>query len=384
MRKWAILVLWATFAWPALAAEPAVTRLVTVEQLEQAVTNSHGRRDRRLARQISDMKLTERLSAAGLARLEKDLRGSQAREALVALADESAFLSLPASEIPTRPAPSAAEQAAMLALSAEYAKKTIDLWPNFIATRETTRFEGTATAIAPDLQDDLFSFDSWRAPSAKNWECPGQPKIGYSRLSVIDKSSVAVVYRNGHELHALGGRGGEFACPENAVSTTEEFSHVLAWIPKVLSYGIVSWSHWEQGSSGLLAVFQYSVLVSHRSQIQVEVHGEIALNPADGTILRLTEIRHWTEHEPSAGGNAGYDATAEHHTAVDYGPVNINGITCICPVKRVAIYLAPILWPQGLNSQDDQAYRRFRLSESPLQEYLIDVRFAQYRRYGSP
>ncbi len=381
MRQWVILLFVMKIAWPAWAEKPAVTQRVTVEQLEQMIATAHSRRDRRLARQISEMKLTERLSVTRLARLEKELSGAKAREALIAIADESVFLDSPVSELPLRRAPTPAEEAAMLGRSADYVEKTVANWPNFIATRRTARFEGTATVISADLQDKLFALDFLRAPSAANWECPGQPKIGYQRISVIDRSSVTVVNRNGHELHALAERGGEFACPENAVSTTEEFGKVLAWVPKMIAHGNMTWNHWEEGLSGLLAVFRYSVLVSHKS-LSVDIHGEIALNPADGSILRLIEMRRWKKHQPASEAGGAYDAAEEYDTAVDYAPVNLGGAIYLCPIKRVAVYLTPILWPQGSNARHDEIYRRFRLAESPLQEYLNDVSFTQYHVYG--
>lgn len=382
MRKWAMLLLVAKFACMAAGERPAVTQRVTVERLEQALATAHSRKDRRLARQISGMKLTERLSSAGLMRLEQGLPGPQSAEALIAIADESAFLDLPPAEIPSRPAPTPAEQTAMLSLAVEYVTTMIAQWPNFTATRQTTRFEGTATVIPGELQDMFFSLDSGRAPSAANWECPGQPKIGHERLSVIDRSNVTVVNRDGHELHALGERGGEFECPENAVSTTEEFGKVLAWVPKIVAHGNLTWSHWEADPGGLLAVFRYATIVSHRS-MPVEIHGEIAINPANGSILRLAETRHWTKREPASEAGAAYDAVVEYGSAVDYGPVNLGGTVYLCPVKRVAVYHTPILRPLGSNAHDDQLYRKFGLSESPLQEYLNDVSFTQYRLYGS-
>ena len=73
MRKWSTLVLLAAIVTPLLAVKPPVTQMVTVEQLEQALATAHGERDGKLAKQISDMKLTERLSDARLARLENEL-----------------------------------------------------------------------------------------------------------------------------------------------------------------------------------------------------------------------------------------------------------------------------------------------------------------------
>lgn len=383
MRKWAILLVLARIAWPVFGEmPPAVPQPVTVQQLEQAIANAHHEHGRRLARQISNMRLTTRLSADRLAHLEAELHSTRARAALIAIADESIFLDPPASEIPAKPAPSAAEQAAMLRLSVDAVKKTIASLPNFIAMRQTTRFEGTATVLPADLQDALFADDFQRAPPGANWECPGEAKIGYQRISVIDRSSVTVVNRNGQELHSLGERGGEFECPKNAVSTTEEFGKVLEWVPRIVAHANVTWSHWEKGTAGCVAVFHYSVLVSHRS-IPVDIQGEITLDPKDGSVLRLTEVRRWTKHEAVSGDRPAYDVTPEYDSAVDYGPVTLAGVVYLCPIKRVAIYRAPILRPQGVDSQHDAIYRRFKLTESPLQEFLNDVTFTQYRLYGS-
>jgi hypothetical protein len=383
MRKWAALILLASLASPLSVARPAVTRLVTADELEQVLAHAQKRWDGRLAKQISNLKLTERLSAARLAHLKEQLPGSQSRGALIALADESAFLDLPASEIPSQPAPSVADQAALLGKAGESVKRTIDAWPNFVATRETTRYEGTATVIPGRLQDEIFTLNLWRAPSAANWECPGEPKIGYRRLTIIDQTKVAVVYRHGHELHALGGKGGEFECPENSVSTTEEFSRVLSWVNQVIAHGALSWSHWEQGSATLLAVFEYSSPVSYQFPAQAEVHGEIAINPADGAIVRLTQIRRWSEREPGFNGGPAFEATIEDDSELDYGPVNIGGSVFWCPVRSVALYRTPILWPRGSDPALDAIYREDGLTESPLQEYLNDVIFSQYRLYGS-
>jgi hypothetical protein len=382
LRKWGALILLASLAPPPSVARPAVAHLLTVEELEQSLAHVQKRWDGRLAKQISDMKLTERLSPARLARIENQLPGSQSRGALIALADESAFFDLPSSDILSQTAPSLADQTALLRKAADSARRTIDAWPNFIAARATTRYEGTATVIPGRLQDELFTLSLWRAPSAVNWECPGEPKIGYRRLTIIDESQVAVVYRHGHELHALGEKGGEFECPENSVSTTEEFSRVLGWVAKVIAHGKVSWGRWEHGPAALLAVFEYSSLVSDKPSAQIEVHGEIAINPVDGTILRLTQIRRWSEPEPGFNGSPGFEAPIEHDSEFDYGPVNIGGSVFWCPVRRIALYRTPILWPRGSDPALDAIYRQNGLAESPLQEYLNDVTFTQYRLFG--
>jgi hypothetical protein len=64
----------------------------TVEQLENALRPARGASDREVARQLSRMELTERLNSMRLRALESALPGKKARQALIALADESVFL----------------------------------------------------------------------------------------------------------------------------------------------------------------------------------------------------------------------------------------------------------------------------------------------------
>jgi hypothetical protein len=91
MRKLTLLLFLMGIAFPAFA-----TKRVTVEQLEQVLVAAHGKPDAEVARQLSDLELAERLSSATLSRWEAELPGTEARQALIALADISAFLDLPA------------------------------------------------------------------------------------------------------------------------------------------------------------------------------------------------------------------------------------------------------------------------------------------------
>jgi VWFA-related protein len=89
---------------------PGQIERMTVDQLEHALSSVGSSSDAEAARRLSGMELTERLSTARLAALEATLRGKKTREALVALADESAFLVPPAGEIPSIATPDAATQ----------------------------------------------------------------------------------------------------------------------------------------------------------------------------------------------------------------------------------------------------------------------------------
>src|SRR5580658_7411895 len=100
MRKFLFLFLFICIALPALAA-----KRISVEQLEQVLSAAHGRPDADIARQLSDLELTERFSSEKEAQWISALPGEDSRHALIALADASAFLDPPASEIPAQPAP---------------------------------------------------------------------------------------------------------------------------------------------------------------------------------------------------------------------------------------------------------------------------------------
>ena len=125
MRKWAVLLFLAGSAWPAMAAKS-----VTVGQLEQLLDTLRGKSDGKVAQELSDLELTERVSPTRLAHWEKDFPGSKSHEALTKLADLAAFLNPPAGDVDPIPGPDSATQERMLEMAAEYVKTTITRLPN--------------------------------------------------------------------------------------------------------------------------------------------------------------------------------------------------------------------------------------------------------------
>jgi hypothetical protein len=165
-----LLVLIAT-ALPAVAA-----KRVTVAELEQILTSLRGKADTDAAWQIANAELTERLSAAPLARMQSRVGGDKSRQALQALADEAEFLPLPPGELPAKPAPDFTEQRRIMGLVVAYVGKAIPQLPNFFASRETTHFEDT-----PQLQQ----------PSGF---------IPYEPLHFVNRVETTVLFRNGREI----------------------------------------------------------------------------------------------------------------------------------------------------------------------------------------
>jgi VWFA-related protein len=364
MRKLAILLLLVGIALPAFAAKG-----ITVEQLEQVLAAAHGKPDAKVAEQLSGLELTERLSAAKLSRWEAGLPGPQSRRSLVLLADVSAFLDPPAAEIPATAAPDFAAQRRMMALTVDYASKTIRQLPNFFATRDTVRFEDTPQGFRADTS-----------------------VIPYQPLHPVGRSTDTVLYRDGNEV--VDSRAAKDKKPEAlGLTTTGVFGPILGTVLVDAAQGKLAWSHWEQGAAGPQAVFRFAVQ-REKSHYQVEFccvpgdhgnyrvfqqfsgyHGEMAVDPVNGAILRLTLE---ADLKPA-------DKIVRSDILVEYGPVEIGGKTYICPVKSVSISDAPAL---PSNALEIQRYRGGSLLEHDNQtapEYrrtlLNDVVFEQYHLF---
>jgi VWFA-related protein len=357
MRKLALILALAGMALPALGA-----RRVTADQLEQAIAALHGKRDVDLAWQLSDLQLTERLSAARLAGLEKGLPGKKSRQALVALADESDFLDPPAEEIPATATPDFAAQRQIMGLVAAYVGKTIPQLPNFFAARETTRMEDT-----PQLETS-----------------PGF--VPYQPLHLVGNSSATVLYRNGREVVDTGTAKKPRPMDEG-LNTMGVFGPILGTVLLDAARSKLAWSHWEQGVAGPEAVFKYEVpkekshyevnyccvaeeaatVVAnlHPFRQIVAYHGEMVVDPASGTILRLSVE---AELRPA-------DPISRADILVVYGPVEIGGRTYFCPVRSVSISVAQMVQVVG-----PYAIPMARQIQ-PLQTSLNDVLFEKYHLF---
>jgi hypothetical protein len=368
MQKLVLLLLAAAIALPAFAA-----KRVTVDQLEKVLAGAHGKPDAKVAKQLFDMELSERLSAVRLSRWEADLPGPESRQALVALADASAFLNPPAAEIPATAPPDAATQRQVVALAVDYASKTIARLPDFFATRDTIRYEDT-----PPRQLDNGTVTGTFTP--------------YQPLHPVARSSDVVFYRDGKEV--VDSEAAKDQQSESAVSglnTWGEFGPILTTVLVDAAQGKLAWSHWEQGTAGPRAVFTYAVpkAKSHyevnyccvqsenRNRVFKQLsgyHGEMAIDPANGTILRLTVQAELGKADP----------IVKAEMLVEYGSVEIGGATYTCPLKSVSISLAQ---ERDIHAVRMQRYSATMVEQSnenipkPLQILLDDVAFEQYHLF---
>ncbi|HEY1901209.1 MAG TPA: hypothetical protein VGG56_02185 [Terracidiphilus sp.] len=354
MRRCIFFLLILSLALPAFSEAHRAAEQVTVPQLEQTLAATAGKSDKQVAQQLSELVLTERLSESRRARLQAALPGPESRQALMTLTDASEFLDLPETDIPTTPVPSHAEQIALLSQARGYVMKTILKLPNFFATRETVNFEGT--------------------PGVPQGNALHPPK--FEPMHEVNRSSVTVLYRDNREMVV---KGKKQEASNKEMRTMGEFGPILVTILNDAAKGRVTWSHWEQGAAGPMAVFRYAipVQVSHYLVASSGIgqplhhdpayHGEIALNPADGSILRLTAIA-----EPQAD-----DPVSTADLLVDYGPVKIGGVPYICPTKSVAFSVVRMV----IQELDFDTGAVTGTSLGPSRTYLNEVLFTQYHLF---
>lgn len=316
----------------------SIAQEITVDQLEQKLAAPAQAvpgptdvplirlQDARLALQIENLQLSERLTPATLDRILKaQAFGPQTQNALQLLADRSALLDPPASELPNQPPPDENDQLEMLDASRVYVIQTLSRLPNFFATRTTYRFFG----IPPELnQTGLPMYVGLH------------PRGSYSR---------EITYRDGAEvLNPMKVERSEPTMPQNrlqswshsGLETRGEFGPELAAVLMDSAKGTIAFHHWEQGSAGVVAVFRYSVPepFSHYEvnnscngsnffHARPGYHGTLAIDPDSGAVVRITLQADWKPEDPIS------------HVAsvIDYGPVDIGGRTYICPVRSLAM-----------------------------------------------
>jgi hypothetical protein len=368
MRKWAVVLLLTGSAWPAMAAKS-----VTVGQLDQLLGTLRGKSDGKVAQELSDLELTERVSLARLAHWEAEFPGSKSHEALTKLADLAAFLNPPAGDVVPIAAPDNATQERMLELAGEYVKSTITHLPNFLATRETTHFEDT---LSMQVGDDSAPMMAGALSRSMRTPGPSLSSTEYKSLHSTGTSSTTVTYRDGLEVNATDPEPGK---KENklaaGLTTVGEFGPILSVVMSDVLRSEVTWQRWEQGASEPMAVFRYAVPAEQSNymvgipsggkivQIYPGYHGEIAIDPATGAILRISVV---------AVLPPPYRAM-QTAILVEYAPVTIGEQSYICPVHGVA-------FSKGLAVHGAAAQLG---SVVEVLTQLNDVAFTQYHLFRS-
>jgi hypothetical protein len=381
----ACLFLAQTIVAVVFAAPPPAPTNLTVNQLDQLLAQIRGQSDIRVARQITGVKLTERASMARLAHWETELPGDRSREALMAVADVSAFLTPPPAEMPSLPTPDTQTQKQILTRCRDYVNQRIPKLPNYLALRTTTSF-AFATAGQLASQQSTNGIFQTKQGQKLHYRALGPAKSSDSpddQYFWLESYAQEVTYRGGKEvLNAAPGASGPSRASLSAMTTSGEFGSVLELILLDAQEDQMAWDHWEQRhsmqghsaqeSSGPLAVFRYAV-PSERSHFglnlggeppeQPAYHGEVAIDPVSGAVWRITIL--------AIGSESGtFD---ESSIAVEFAPTEIGAVTYICPVRSVAI----------VRFFDTFEYANTSHTPVPFQISINDVAFTNYHQFRS-
>lgn len=345
---------------------------ITVKQLEQKLAapppsgSDHSEvpvallQDSTLSVQIDNLQLSERLTPATLdSVLKKHAFGQRTQRELQLLADRSALLDPPANELPDRPAPDANQQQQMLDAARAYVFQTLTHLPNFFATRTTERFSG----ISPELNET------------------GMPvHVG---LFPRGASSREITFRSGKEvIDPMKSQRPAQTLPQMGLESWGEFGPEPAVVLMGVAAGTIAFHHWEQGATGLAAVYRYSVPEqdskyevnyacngSNAFHAQPAYHGSLAIDPVSGAILRLTLQ---ADSKPD-------DPLTHVASVIEYGPVDIGGRTYICPLHSLAFSVEEV--SICFRDLKDRALVHNRTLVRPL--ILNRTTFSDYHRLGS-
>ncbi|MGA9585500.1 MAG: hypothetical protein WBQ95_09245 [Terracidiphilus sp.] len=345
---------------------------ITVQQLEQrlaapaSAASDHSEvplavlQDATLAVQIDNIQLSERLTRATLERILKEHSfGLRTQRELQLLADRSALLDPPASELPDQPAPDLSQQQRMLDAARAYVFQTLTHLPNFFAMRTAERFSG----ISPEVNQT------------------GMPvHIG---LYPRGASTREITFRNGREvIDPMKGQRPVQSMPQMGLESWGEFGPEPAIVLVGVSTGTIAFHHWEQASTGLAAVYRYSVPEqdskyevnytcngSNAFHAQPAYHGSLSIDPVSGAILRLT-----LQADSKAD-----DPITHVASVIEYGPVDIGGRTYICPLHALAFSVEEV--SVCFRDLKDQALVHNRTLVRPL--ILNRTTFSDYHRLGS-
>lgn len=341
---------------------------VSVDELAQIVASGQSLSDAELAQKIASVGLTERLSEARFTELNRRLPGDKSRMALMLIADQSIFLPPPAGDVPSDAAPSAESAQQMVTKVVNYVNATVRQLPNLMAMRFSNGFED-------EPREDKMG----RTGLESSFSSP---------LHWVGSMKVEVTYRNRQEAEDKSVKVEKKGNGVSGLITGGEFGPILSIVLADAVKSKLTWTGWEKGSDGTMAVFHYQV-AENKSNYHVKFccilagygrdarpstqiadersayHGDIVFNPQDGSIRRLT-----VEADPPAGG-----LVTDAGMVIEYGATDIGGRSYICPVRSVSMLQARADQQSGAILSSDH--------KSPIKTFMNDVRFSNYRRFGT-
>lgn len=360
MRRLLILCLAQLLVVSALADDA-----VTVRQLEQRLASATGSSDKKVEKEISNLQLTERLDRSLLLKLSNALPGDRSRNALVAIADASAFLSPPQSEVLPESPPDRKVQGEMLIRAGAFVDEEAKRMPNFLAQRVTSRFQDAV----------LFPYSN---------------RIQYytpKDYHLFDRRVANVRYVGGQEEDTKPTsntrQDRDITLLPPGLTTWGAFGQLLETIVTDILQSKVRWQRWERSDAGKLAVFQFLV-PQEASHYTVEYccgydpkgqaiefkatptyHGEITIDPFTGNVSRIVLI---CDLAPG-------QVITRADTELEYGPIDIGGRTYFVPLRGVSVLVAPAVKDHLVGGGTDW----YTQSDHYTVTSINDLQFRDYR-----
>lgn len=402
MRKLLLLFAIAAVSLAMAQARPLPPQRVSVEQLRQTLAALHGRSDSKMAKKIAALELTQRLSRAAFDEISKTLPGEKSRTALLGVADASAFLDPPASEMLPDSPPDAQAQREILKKAAQFAENQTDELPNFAAIRRTAHFQDTR--IDP-YSNRIFYYTpgSFRLADYQVDDIRGSAG-GDEVQETPDKDLDNRLARRPHPLTGMTPWGFQtifgditWAIPNESPSGLKPTGAFGPWLEALTAdvpEGQTAWGYWERAGSTRLAVLRFRI-PQENSHYTIQYHfipdlkdpykfdpgreytadpgyhGEIAIDPATGQIARILVICDFAKGDPML------KAAIE----LDYGPVEIDGERYFLPLRGVSSSSVSVtsnhrtppssVWDMNFETQTDH----FRVST------VDDLSFSDYGVY---
>jgi hypothetical protein len=327
---------------------------VTVAQLREFLTSKQAAKesDTDIADRLSSVALSEQLTPATLSRLLAESEGGpKAAEQLRLLAFASIFRAPPRAELPDAPAPDSADRQRMISAAVSYVNTTLQLLPDFLATRTTLSFENTLVQQSGPMR--------------------AKPKAA---MHIARESHREIAYRNGREI-------ADSASTDSGLTTWGEFGPILKTVLGDSFMGNVEWARWQTSETGaLLAVFRFTVPqsashylidfccyqkskddpVQYSFREKPGYRGEIYLDPATGVIARITLQAELADADPVTSSGI----------AVQYGSVDIGGKSYVGPIQGIAVSEVHNLVMESVDGVG-------------LEKHINVVHFLNYHKFGS-
>ncbi len=368
---------------------PAATK-TTVEQLQSVVADLHqqNKSDEATANRLKDLTLTEQLTPSAMEKLKQTKPGPLTATQIRILADESAVLLPPASEVPSDPAPDHSAQTVIVNRAIDYVLHQNSQLPRLSAKKEITRFQSGGTAV----RGNTGTYSSLAAGD------PGDHSASLQYLQMLGTYTATVQSEKGIEIPPPAPKKVDPASQAGQVAQGGA-GLVIALVLMDAGKKDLQFARWELVNGKKAAVFSFSVDKSD-SHYKVNYccfpvieniggagainasptvpsmmaqpggtaatfkpftanpgyHGEFFIDPDTGVIVRLTTS---AELKPT-------DIVRREDIRVDYSSVTVDGKPLVVPIKSVTL---TELSPNG--DAFVKSYTRRSVFEANYKDYII-------------